>query len=92
MLQGEWRGYAQAERAETERRAAVERAKPAARTAEAREREAMIQKQRAADAEFHAQVLENRARALLRESQEMAALSLDLTAEAAKIAGKRIYF
>ena len=66
----------------------VESAKPAARTAEAREYEAVIQKQRAADSEFHAQVLENRARALLRESQEMAALSLDLSAEAAKVAGK----
>jgi hypothetical protein len=83
--QSEWRGYAQAERAEQQRRAVVARAKPAVRTAESREREAMYQKQLAADAQFHAQVLENRARALIKESQEMAELSLNLTTEAARV-------
>jgi hypothetical protein len=86
--QGEWRGYAQAERAEQQRRAVVARAKPAVRTAESREREAMVQKQLAADAHFHAQVLENRARALLKESQDMAALSLKLSTEAARTNSK----
>lgn len=83
--QGEWRGYAQAERAEQQRRAVVAKAKPAVRTAESREREAMVQKQLAADAHFHAQVLENRARSLLKESQDMAGLSLKLSTEASRV-------
>ena len=90
--QGEWRGYAQAERAEQQRRAVVARARPSVRTAEAREREAMEQKQLAADAQFHAQVLENRARSLLKESQDMAALSLKLSTEAARVNCKKFLF
>ena len=88
-MQSEWRGYAQAEHAEVERRAVVERAKPAARAAEAQEREAILKKQDAADAEFHAQVLENRARALLKESHDMAELSIQLAAQALSTKGKK---
>jgi len=88
-VQAEWKGYIEAERAEQQRRAVVERAKPAARAAEATEREAVILKQQATESEFHAQVLENRARALIRESEEMADLSLDTAMEAEKVSGEQ---
>jgi hypothetical protein len=60
----------------------VERAKPSARAAEAAEREALLRRRDAADADFHGQILQNRAQALIRESMEMAELALSLTAEA----------
>jgi hypothetical protein len=139
----EERGYAAAERAEALRRAAVTRAKPAARAAEDAGARAAAAKQAAADAEFHGQasaehegsglhgfqtavseclrkkaalvtrsapcgslplkpppnrlpsqppppqpqVLENRAKALVAESREMAELSLDKALDAERVAG-----
>lgn len=84
----EWRGYSEAERAEAERRKVVEKAKPAAKTAESLEKEALYLRQGASDAEFHAQVLENRARALLKESEEMADVSVYKATEARKISAQ----
>jgi len=74
-----------AEKAEEERRAVLQRAKPFAEAAEVHQREASILKQQAAETEFHAQVLENRARALIREGEEMARLSISKAAEGEQV-------
>lgn len=84
----EWRGYSEAEKAEAKRREVVEKAKPAAKTAESLEKEALYLRQGAADSEFHAQVLENRAKALLKESEEMADVSVYKSTEARKISAQ----
>lgn len=55
--------------------------------AEAAELEAAQLRREAAEVEFHAQVLENRRRALLRESQEMAELGYKKKAQADALAG-----
>eukprot|EP00887_Chlorella_sp_A99_P000430 scaffold17.g430.t1 len=80
--QVEWRHYADAERAETERRKVVAAARPAAHDAAAAEMRAMQLQQQAADTMLHAEVLESRAKALMQEAAEMAVLARDQEAEA----------
>ncbi|EFN52738.1 hypothetical protein CHLNCDRAFT_138307 [Chlorella variabilis] len=71
----EWRHYAEAEQAEKERRKVVEAARPLAVRAEESELEAMRLRQLAADTEFHGEVLERKARALVQESMDMTELA-----------------
>lgn len=82
------RGYISAEQAEKERRAIVQRAKPAVKSAEELERKAVILKQQAAESEYHGQVLENRSRSLIQESEDMASLALDKFVEMRSMSGR----
>ncbi|KAI3431727.1 hypothetical protein D9Q98_004769 [Chlorella vulgaris] len=84
----EWRNYADAEQAEKERRRVVSAARPVAVAAEESEMEAMRLRQQAADTQYHAEVLERKAGALLQESQDMTALRAERQANALKLSAQ----
>lgn len=74
--------YEAAAAAERERREVVARARPLAAEAYEKELEAQRVKESAADTEYHAQVLEARSKALLRESEQLTEAARGRLAEA----------
>lgn len=82
--------YVAAEEAERHRRQVVERAAPLAQQAEQREEEALRLRQQAADTEYHAKILEDKAKALLMESTDLAALVQTRMGEAEQLAAEHM--
>lgn len=74
--------YEEAAAAERERRVVVARARPIANEAYEKEIESQKIKEAAADTEYHAQVLEARAKALIRESEQLTSTAQNRLAEA----------
>lgn len=81
----EWRGYAQAENSEHHRRQVIVQAQAPSKWAEEKEVEALKERQLASDLQYHAEVLNRRARSLIEESKEMAEVSLEKIEEVGEV-------
>ncbi|GAB4823696.1 hypothetical protein N2152v2_010742 [Parachlorella kessleri] len=88
--QREWSNLAQAEAAERQRREVVREVAPIAQSAEEREVEALKLRRLAEDTNYHAEVLEAKAKALLMESTQMAQLARSKLAEAEELAARHV--
>jgi hypothetical protein len=81
----EWRGYAQAEDSEHHRRQVIVQAQAPSKWAEDKDVEALKERQLASDLQYHAEVLNRRARSLIEESKQMAEVSLEKIEEAGEV-------